>query len=216
VNDAAAPLPTAASPDGSSGLAARARGGDEAAFAALYRGCVDRTFRYLRLRVGDASLAADLTQDVWLNALKGIRDLGDPARFDAWLFAITRNRLRRHWDDRRRNPTAASIDADGDAAPLAFDDAAAGTSPKMDGLGASVVGEGVEAMAGIWRQAALVEAVTALSDRQREVIALRFGAGYSVLETADLLGRSEAAVKQLQHRALVELRARLQDKEMAR
>jgi len=217
VNEAAAPLPTAASPDDRSGLAARARDGDEAAFAALYRLGVDRTFRYLRLRVGDEAQAADLTQDVWLKALRGIRDLGEPARFDAWLFAIMRNRLRRHWDTRRRQPTAVSIEAEGGVQAQLHDGRTPRAGSVMRGSGGTVAPDGgADEMAGVWRQAALVEAVTALSDRMREVIALRFGAGYSVSETADLVGRSEAAVKKLQHRALVELRTRLQDEGMRR
>jgi len=188
----------AASPDDRSGLAARAAAGDEVAFAALYRGTVERTFRYLRLHVGDDGVAADLTQDVWVRAMGAVRGLADPSRFDAWLLAITRNALRRHWHRRRlRHAREAPLDAiDGRDA-----------DPPADSFG----GHAADDADAAWQHAALVGAVASLSALQRDVIALRFGAGYSVVETAALLDRSEAAVKQLQHRALVALRERLQE-----
>lgn len=186
----------AASPEPLSGLAARAVAGDAEALAELYRARVDQTFRYLRLHVGDDAVAADLTQDVWVRAMGGVRTVEDPNRFDAWLFAIARNALRRHWQrhrrHRRREAPLADDSPDGAAA-------FAGASSDRDDPDAA------------WRAAALSAAVATLSDLQRDVIALRFGAGYSVGETAALLDRSEAAVKQLQHRALVALRERLQD-----
>jgi RNA polymerase sigma-70 factor, ECF subfamily len=57
---------------------------------------------------------------------------------------------------------------------------------------------------------ALFELVDRLPDDQRRVIELRFGEGRSVRDVADALGRSEGAVKQLQHRALERLRAHLE------
>jgi len=52
----------------------------------------------------------------------------------------------------------------------------------------------------------LFEACERLSDGQREVISLRFGGGLSVAEAASVMGKSEGAVKVLQHAALVKLR----------
>ncbi len=187
----------AASPEPLSGLAARAVAGDGPALAELYRARVDRTFRYLRLHVGDDAVAADLTQEVWVRAMGGVRTVEDPDRFDAWLFAIARNALRRHWQRYRRQRRRE--------APLE-DDTLAGAAAAV--AGASADRDDPDAA---WRTAALSAAVATLSALQRDVIALRFGAGYSVGETAALLDRSEAAVKQLQHRALVALRERLQD-----
>jgi RNA polymerase sigma factor (sigma-70 family) len=56
---------------------------------------------------------------------------------------------------------------------------------------------------------AVRQAVAALPARQRAAIVLRHFSGYSVAETAELLGVSEGAVKQLTHRAAATLRDRL-------
>ena len=52
-------------------------------------------------------------------------------------------------------------------------------------------------------------ALEQLTKNQKEVMALRFGAGLSTAETARVVGKSEGAVKALQHSALVALRKRL-------
>lgn len=58
-------------------------------------------------------------------------------------------------------------------------------------------------------RASLFRHVRALPAAQREVIVKRFAEERSIAETAQLMGRSEGAVKQLQFRALEALRARL-------
>jgi len=50
-----------------------------------------------------------------------------------------------------------------------------------------------------------------LNDQQREVIVLRFVEELSIAETAQIMQKSEGAVKALQHRALETLRRHLQD-----
>lgn len=60
------------------------------------------------------------------------------------------------------------------------------------------------------QRVALFQLVDRLPDEQRRVIELRFGEDRSIQETAHALGRSEGAVKQLQRRALANLRRGLE------
>ena len=60
------------------------------------------------------------------------------------------------------------------------------------------------------RRAILFQLVERLPDDQRRVIELRYGAEMSLLEVGDALGKSEGAVKQLQRRALENLRAEME------
>ena len=97
--------------------------------------------------------------------------------FAAWLIRIAANALADHW---RRAAREA-----GDPAPEVPD---------------------VAEMAAIERRAMLFQLVERLPDLQRRVIELRFGEEKSIRDIAAALGRSEGAVKQLQLRALENLR----------
>lgn len=189
-------LMTAASPDRTESapvavLVALAIAGDRAAFGRLYEAHVDHVYNYLYFELRDAARAEDLTQDVFLRALRGLGGLTQPERFESWLMRIAHNRLVDHWQALGRDrvmhsaaPAADGHDAlDCEAAPDAFEP-----------LERRVLAEHMLAAA---------EGLTRL---QREVLALRFVAGLSVAETAQAMGRSENAVKNLQHHALAGLR----------
>lgn len=182
----------------------RAASGDAQAFGALYEATVDRIHRYVWLRVRDAALAADLTQDIYVNALRGIGRLDAPERFEAWLLRIAHNRVVNHWVSADRRGRDISLDAD--------DDAADGPPVRRVADTADALDETAERKV---RLADLTQHLTVLSEAQQDVLALRFGAGLSLAETAEQLGRTELAIKQLQRRALVTLRERLRAGEVA-
>lgn len=182
----------------------RAASGDAQAFGALYEATVDRIHRYVWLRVRDAALAADLTQDIYVNALRGIGRLDAPERFEAWLLRIAHNRVVNHWVSANRRGRDISLDAD--------DDAADGPPVRRVADTADALDETAERKV---RLADLTQHLTVLSEAQQDVLALRFGAGLSLAETAEQLGRTELAIKQLQRRALVTLRERLRAGEVA-
>ena len=82
--------------------------GDQSAFAELY----DRRARLIRAicydQTGDAQLAADLTQEVFLRAYKNLRRLHAPDKFTAWLVAIARQVCREHRRKQRREERATT------------------------------------------------------------------------------------------------------------
>ena len=172
-------------------LVARAVAGERGAFGQLYQRHVGRVYRYVAFRVHDMTLAEDLTQEIFINAYRALADLERPDRFGAWLMAIARNRVLNHWRAAGRAPDLAEPDGDGDPLDLVpADDALAA-------LEARVAAEDLLAGAG------------ALIELQQEVLALRFVAGLDVATTAELMGRSENAVKNLQFHALAALRRSL-------
>ena len=76
------------------GLIWRARQRDQEALAQLYEENFDKIYRYVVLKVGNRTEAEDLTQQVFLNALKSISSFkwkGTP--FSAWLFRIAHNQV---------------------------------------------------------------------------------------------------------------------------
>jgi len=165
-------------------LVQRAKEHDEAALTQLYEENFDKIYRYTVLKIGDRTEAEDMTQQVFLKAFKsisGYRSKGRP--FSSWLFRIAHNQVVDYWRKKSKRATV----------PLEETLVGSSSNPsseaerKMD----------IES---------LVAATRRLTDMQREVISLRFAGGLSVVEVAKAMGKSEGAIKALQHSAIVSLR----------
>ena len=165
-------------------LVGPAAAGDSAAFTAIYDAYSPRVRRFLRHQLGNADLAEELLQRTFvkmIEALPRYESRGLP--FGAWVFRIARNSVIDH--RRTAHP----------AVPL---DAAAGRQ--------SDVGDPVSTAERGQDRDVLRAALDALPPDQRQVLVWRFFAELSPAETAALMGRSNGAVRVLQHRALVRLR----------
>ena len=162
----------------------RAAQADRAAFAILYRRYLDRVYGYSFYLLGDHHDAEDATERTFLAALGAIdryRDEG--ATFRSWLFRIAHNQLANALRARSRG-RAESLD--GVPEPVAADDPARLASLADDAR-------------------RLRESVASLSEDRRQVVILRFVDGLTSREIGEVLGRTEGAVRVLQHRALREL-----------
>jgi len=156
------------------------------AFAQLYEEYFNRIYRYIVLRIGSEVEAEDLTQQVFLNALKSISSFkwkGIP--FSAWLFRIAHNQVVDYLRKRAKHMTEP---LNGMALAAVSDD-----NPQLE----------VERKLDIEQ---VLVATQRLTEAQREVISLRFTSDLSVAEVARVMSKSEGAVKALQHSAIVALR----------
>lgn len=173
------------SPAGDPDLAdVRAAQADRAAFGALYRRYLDRVYGYCFYLLGDHHDAEDATERTFMAALAAIdryRDEG--STFRSWLFRIAHNQLVNALRSRGRRRARSLDDV---AEPIADVDPA------------GVVGIAEESRR-------LRRALEALPDDRRQVVILRFVDGLSAREIGAVLGRSEGAVRVLQHRALRQL-----------
>jgi RNA polymerase sigma-70 factor (ECF subfamily) len=169
-------------------LVRRAQRREPEAFGQLYEEHFDRIYRYIMLRVRNQADAEDITQQVFLKALENIgsyRWRGMP--FASWLFRIAHNLVVDYWKKKSREKVAA-------VAPEEIDEMAA--SPYDPAALAELN----------FDMKQLAAACDRLTEGQREIISLRFAGGLSVAESAKVMGKSEGAVKVLQHAALVKLR----------
>ena len=140
----------------------------------------------------------DLVQDVFIRALRSLAQLREPDWFGSWLLSIASRRVAEHWSGSGRR-SSALLPLEGDV-----DDDRSDAVP-VD-----------QASASIWtdleRHVDLTRLIAgSLSDIPAQVLALRFGAGLSLRETAALIGGTEVAARQHQYRALRRLRAILRD-----
>jgi len=155
---------------------------------AVYQAQYPRVYNFFRFRVGDGPLAEDLTADTFLRAW-GSRDRYAPGQgaVAAWLFGIARNVAAMYFRGRRETVALDKMEAD-----LA--------DPSPQGRPERVLLRQLEDQ----RLAALL---AALPDREREIVALRYGAELSYREIATLLGLSETNVGTILHRTVQQLRA---------
>ena len=160
---------------------------DPSRFAELYEQNFHRVYAYVARRVRDRLEIQDLTAQVFHKALANLGKFkwrGSP--FAAWLYRIAANAIA----DRAKQKMRESTDQ---------------PDPSSEGSTAIDL-EAVE------RRALLFSAVDKLPEDQRRVIVMRFADEKSIREIGEELGRSEGAVKQLQFRALENLRNRLNEK----
>ena len=159
-----------------------ARGGDSEAFGQLYDHYQGSVYRFVYYRTRSQTLAEDLTSETFLRALRnmsGFRWQGKD--FGAWLMTIARNLCTDHFKAGRTRLEQTTEDMG------VHDDATEGPENAV--------------MAGLTNEL-LLDGLRQLSDEQRDCLVLRFLQGLSIAETAEVLGRSEGAVKQLQLRGV--------------
>lgn len=159
---------------------------DPEAFALLYERNVDAIYAYVLHRVRDTAIAEDIVSETFHRALENLGAYewrGVP--FAAWLYRIASNAIAARF---RRDPQA-SLD---EAAEL-YDSE---PGPEQSTLQNE-------------RSRELQQAIAGLPAEQQQVIILRYGQDLKNKEIAEIMGRSEGAIKQLLHRATNGLQKRL-------
>ncbi len=168
-------------------LVRRAKNGDEKAFGELYEAHFNRIYRYVVVRIGDRMEAEDVTQQVFVHAISAMSSFKWQGRpFIAWLFRIAHNQVVDYLRVKKKQERQS--------VPLVTDCLVSDVeSPERT----------LEYNLGIQQLAA---ATKRLTDAQREVISLRFAGDLPIAEVARIMGKSEGAIKALQHSAILALR----------
>ena len=168
-------------------LVEASRRGDSEAFGQLFDHFHGPLYRYIVSRVHRPSDAEDLTQLVFVKALEALpryQSRGVP--FGGWLFRLARNTV---IDFVRTRHDHAELDSIAERR---------GTDAGPDEI--AVNREDLDAVR---------VALAALTEEQRETIALRFFAGLSAREAAEAMGKQEGTIRGLQFRAIAALRREL-------
>ncbi|MEO8469902.1 MAG: sigma-70 family RNA polymerase sigma factor [Chloroflexota bacterium] len=164
-----------------------AKAGNAWAFGRIFDEFHQPVYRFIASRVHRPSDAEDLTQLVFVKALEALpryEQRGIP--FGGWLFRLARNTIIDHIRTRHDHAEldAISEHASTDAGPEQL----ASVRHDLDAVSRALAG---------------------LTDEQREAIELRFFAGLSAREAAEVMGKQEGTVRGLQFRAIASLRRTL-------
>lgn len=152
-------------------------------FAKLYEQYFDRVYAFALTRTRDRAAAEDVTAETFHQALENLPRFewrGVP--FSAWLFRIAANAATDYFKRSAREAVADDL-------PEAADESWEARLIEVE------------------TRARLFEMVQRLPKDQRKVLTMRFGQEQSIRDVAAAMGRSEGAVKLLQHRAMETLRS---------
>jgi RNA polymerase sigma-70 factor (ECF subfamily) len=173
-------------------LVERAQKGDRDALEELYLIHFDRIYSYLHVSVGNRHDAEDLTTQTFLKMLESINKFRwQSAPFSAWLFRIAHNLAMDHFRASRRWQPEEEVPE-----PLA-DESTSAEEGAFESIG----------------RKSMLELIDELSGEQQQVLTLKFVFNFSNAEAATILGKTEGAIKSLQHRALVSLQKQLERRE---
>jgi RNA polymerase sigma-70 factor (ECF subfamily) len=165
-------------------LVARAKE-DAEAFGQLYERYVDKIFNYVYYRTGNHHDAEDLTAKTFYQALKHIHryvDRGMP--FSAWLYRIAHNLVANWHRDRSRRQV------------IALDEIVL-VSPRQHPESEMELQDD---------QRQLLRLIRHMPDDRQQLLILKFVEQMSNQEIAQIMGRSEGAIKSLYHRTLLAMR----------
>lgn len=175
-------------------LVGRAQRGDTGAVEALYQRYAQSVYRYIYYRVSSTADAEDLTAEVFVKMVEGLpayRITGAP--FEAWLYRIAAARVIDYRRRSQRRPQAELTENLADSTML----------PE-------------EEIQRIQEVETLRQAFSQFNDEEQTLLILRFVERKSHQEVAEVLGKSPAAVKSMQHRTLLRLASLLGSEEKVR
>lgn len=167
-------------------VAAGVRRGDPDALSEVYRVLSGPLTAYLRSQVRDTQLAEDLATETFLKLVRGCRRLeGGPFQIRSWLYRVAQRNVIDHLRARSRRPDEELTDL-----------------PPEE---LTAEGDPAETVEGRDTLERIRAALDQLSPDQADVLRLRLIAGLSAPEAAAVIGKTEGAVRALQHRGVATL-----------
>jgi RNA polymerase sigma-70 factor, ECF subfamily len=198
-------------------LVAALRAGDETAFAELVDSYGPALLRLALAHVPSRAVAEEVVQETWLAVLRGIDRFEGRSSLRTWITSILLNTARKRGERERRTLPISFLRRrreDGRSEPAVDPDRFQGRRGERPGWWAVPPDrweEPDERLSRAEAHAVLLDAISRLPARQREVITLRDLSGWSPAEACNALGVSETNQRVLLHRARAKVRAALED-----
>ncbi|OPF64729.1 RNA polymerase subunit sigma-24 [Hydrogenophaga sp. H7] len=170
--------------------------GDMRAFEALYDRHALPVWRFVQRSVQNAALADDLVQDVWFSVVRHAPQYEPRAKFRTWLFTLAHHRMVDHWRTQKNHTSLDAESEDGSAlAEMLAAESGFGPERRLDSRELAQ---------------ALLDALAALPEVQREAFLLQAEAGMSLAEIAQTTGVSMETAKSRLRYARARLRETLE------
>lgn len=167
----------------------KAQSGDQDAFGRIYDHFADKIYRFIYFRVGHKEVAEDVLSDTFVKSWQKINQINSPAALSGWLYQIAKNNIIDYYRLKKELVALSEVEE------FLEDEASA-----VDSVNLSL------------QQNKILKVLTQLPLDQQEVIKYRFFEDLTNEEIAYVMGKTEGAVRVLQHRAITKLKELLKNK----
>ncbi len=164
-------------------LVQKAIAGSETAFGEIYDLYFEKVYRFIFYRVNHRETAEDLVAETFIRAFKKLAEMENAGAFNGWIYQIARNLVIDHYRSRKETVDLSLLEN-----VLEYED--------------NIVDHADLEIA----QKTFLQLVKKLSPDQQIVIKLKFFDDLGNEEIAQILNKSEGAIRVIQHRALAELK----------
>jgi RNA polymerase sigma-70 factor, ECF subfamily len=161
----------------------QAQAGSEQALAALYNHYFERVYRFIYYRVSHKETAEDLTEEVFVKLFKNLRSLQQPKAFEGWLFQIARNLVIDYYRSKKAVVPLEEIE----------------NTLEYETNIVDLVNLQME-------QTIFIKLLKELSPEQQQVIKLKFLEDIDNEAIAQVMKKTEGAIRVIQHRAIAKLK----------
>lgn len=166
----------------------QAQAGSDSALTALYNHYFERLYRFIYYRVSHKETAEDLTEEVFVKVFKNLRTLEQPAAFEGWLFQIARNLVIDYYRSKRPVVPLEEIE----------------NTLEYETNIVDLVNLQTE-------QTIFIKLLKELSPEQQQVIKLKFLEDIDNAAIAQIMEKTEGAIRVIQHRAISKLKELIDD-----
>lgn len=163
-------------------LITKAKHGDQAAFTEIYNLYFKKIFRFIYFRVSHKEVAEDLAEDVFVKVYGKISGISNESSFEGWLYQIARNLVIDYYREKKATVSLEEVEHSLEYESNVIDLVSLGQNQKI-----------------------LLSVIKELSPEQEIVIKLKFFEQLENSEIAEMLHKSEGAIRVLQHRAITKL-----------
>lgn len=164
------------------GLLAKAKLGDEEAFASIYNLYFEKIYRFIYYRVGHKQVAEDLAEDVFLKAFAKLSSIVDNNSFEGWLYQIARNKVIDYYRDKKQT--------------IALEDVENTLEYETNIIDILELQE---------QQKIFLKLLKELGADQQLILKLKFLENLDNDQIAEITGKTEVSIRVIQHRAIGKL-----------
>ncbi len=171
----------------------KASKGDSDAFEQLVLAYQSQIYHLCLRMLGNADDAADMTQEAFLKAWRGLETFQQESAFSSWLYRLASNCCLDLLRSQKRRPTVSFVMEDADGEEQSYEPADEAPSPEEEAIFREEKSE-------------IAQAMQALDEEQRQILTLRVVNDLSYAQISEILGIKEGTVKSRLARARENLR----------